>query len=106
MKNKIVTTVCNYYEVTHLDLILGGRQRKYTYPRFIIWYFLDKLNGNRDFNYERKFIILEDMARIFALKNHATVLHGIQTVYDMIETDKYFREEIKEIKEKIGTVGN
>ena len=34
-------------------------------------------------------------------KDHATVLHAVRTVKNLIETDKHFRSYVEEIEKKI-----
>jgi cystathionine beta-lyase/cystathionine gamma-synthase len=71
---------------TRLDLKNKTRRREYVDARAIAFYIL-KSEMNMS---------LEAIGRVFN-KNHATVLHGIRLFYNLIETDKAFKNKFNKI---------
>ena len=89
MKN-IELVVCDHYGVTPSEMREDLRERKYTVPRYIIYYLTSFYEDVQD-------------RTIGARYNHdaGTVYQGKKRVNKLIETDKCFWLTIEELKFKI-----
>lgn len=87
----IQNVVCNFYKVSVDQIKSKTRRREIVTARQVVMYFSKELTK-------------ESLASIGALiggKDHATVLHACKTVKNLIDTDKGFSNNIKEIEKMI-----
>jgi len=83
----IVETVNTYYHI--INNIEYCRKRHYVLARQISHYFAKELHPR---------LSLAFVGKNIGNKDHATVLHSIKTINNLIDTDKVFAAEIEEIK--------
>ncbi|MBM3579358.1 MAG: chromosomal replication initiator protein DnaA [Alphaproteobacteria bacterium] len=87
----IQKTVADFYGITLADLTSRTRERKIARPRQIAMYLTKTHTGEN----------LPKIGKIFGGKNHATVIHAVKLVKQMIETDKMMMQEVRSLEEKI-----
>ena len=88
---KIQKIVAQFYGIKINDLTSKNRARSISRPRQIAMY-LTK-NFTRD--------SLPRIGQNFGGKNHATVIHSVKLIQKMIDADKNFLHEIRQIEEKV-----
>ena len=87
----IAKEVASYYKVTLADMRSKSRGRNFVKPRHVCMYLSQrKLSAT-----------LKDIAIYFGGRDHTTVLHGINKIEDLINTDSSLRKEIEEISNLI-----
>jgi len=79
--------VCDYYEMPYTIFYKRNRERMNVKVRQVSCYFMQKLLPKVTLKY-----IGEQIAY-----NHATVIHSIKTMNNIIDTDRDFKREISEI---------
>jgi len=89
--NTIESVVCDFYNIKCELIHTASRKRQIVQARQVTMY-LSK-------NYTE--MSLAQIGSLIGKKNHATVLHSINTVKEQMEVDKIFREEIAEIEKKL-----
>jgi len=87
----IAKEVASYYKVTLADMRSKSRGRNFVKPRHVCMYL-----GQRKLS-----ATLKDIAIYFGGRDHTTVLHGINKIEDLINTDSSLRKEIEEISNLI-----
>lgn len=78
----IITAVQHY---TGVDMFEKSRRREVVMARYIAMY---GLRATTNLN-------LEQVGKICGNKNHATVLHAIKLINNLLEVDKEFKQEYK-----------
>lgn len=66
--------VCDYFRLTHDELVGYRRQSRYTLPRHVAMYLCKKL-GSRSYS---------EIARAFSGRDHTTVLHAIARIEGLL----------------------
>jgi len=89
----IINKVCIYYKITKLELCSKSRNRDIVVPRQVSMYLIKE--------YFKKKISLAKIGKQIGNKDHATVLHACKAINNLIDTDKQFVRELKEIKDTI-----
>lgn len=89
MNDQIINTVKNYLQVDEKNIYSRCRKREYTEARQIIMYFL------REQHPKPKVTVI---GKAFD-RDHSSVCYAINTVNDLIDTDKNFRAKINDIAE-------
>tara|TARA_R110002051_G_C8769409_1_gene503359 strand:+ start:29483 stop:29932 length:450 start_codon:yes stop_codon:yes gene_type:complete len=89
----IIELVNDYYKV---DCTINTRLRSVSAPRQIAMYLM----------YENLKVTTYDIGRLFKgdngkCKDHATVLYGKKKAKDLIDVDKYIREDVKELQKSV-----
>ncbi len=84
---RIVRVVCDYYNIDTEYVSNKNRLRKYAIPRFICMFLIK----------EKTNLTLSEIGRLFN-RDHATTIHAIRKVKDLIEFDKQLKQELWEIK--------
>lgn len=89
--NELIKIVHEYFNVKRND---KSSKRIYVRPRQISCYFMRKYWEHYGFSYPK-------IGDIFGGKDHATIMSSIRTVNNLIETDKDFRNIIKELDKRL-----
>ncbi len=88
---KIINIVCDILEIDKEKLNINTRKREIVIARQIIHWT----------QYYYTYKSLSSIGNQVGNKNHATVLHSIRTINDLIDTDKFVRLIISKIEQKI-----
>lgn len=83
--------VCDYFNISVEVMHSPSRKREIVQARQLAMYFAKMLTKNS----------LASIGSDIGGKDHATVLHAVRTVKNLIETDKHFRLYVEEIEKKI-----
>jgi len=83
--------VCDYFDITPDQLHSKTRKREIVQARQIAMYFSKSMTKSS----------LASIGSQIGGKDHATVLHACKTVNNLIDTDKQFRETVKNIEKKL-----
>lgn len=83
--------VCDYFNITIDQMHSSSRKREIVQARQLAMYFAKNLTKAS----------LASIGSEIGGKDHATVLHAVRTVNNLIETDKHFRVYVEEIEKKI-----
>jgi chromosomal replication initiator protein len=87
----IQKTVSEYYKIL-IDEIKGkSRKKEIVIPRQIAMYFSKEYTNHS----------LKSIGYHFGGRDHSTVIHAVQSVNDMMETDSRFRSQIEELRKKL-----
>ena len=81
------TIVTKFYDLNRLALHTKSRKREIVTARQIIWFLTHKPYSHYS---------LENIGKYFD-KDHATALHGINTINTLIEVDKILKREVEAI---------
>ena len=88
---QIVREVSNEYGVEAEELRSSSRTAKIALPRQIVMYLTNKHTEHT----------LVAIAKKLKRKNHTTVMHGIKTIGNRIETDKKLKEAIDQLEQRL-----
>ena len=83
--------VCDYFNITIDQMHSTTRKREIVQARQLAMYFAKNMTKAS----------LASIGTEIGGKDHATVLHAVRTVNNLIETDKHFRVYVEEIEKKI-----
>jgi chromosomal replication initiator protein len=86
----IQKTVSEYYSINQDDLKAKTRKKEIVVARQVAMYFSKEFTNHS----------LKSIGYHFGGRDHSTVIHAVQTVNDMIETDSTFRNAVNELKKK------
>ena len=103
--NQIKEVVAAHYGMPVSDLDKRSRRREIVIPRQLCFYFCQQYirrgesqhNGGKS----KSAASLKHIGKQFGDKDHATVMHGIKTVNDLMETDRSFAAEVNTIEVEI-----
>jgi len=87
----IQDVVCKYYSMTIDELHSITRKREIVQARQICHYFAKKLTKES----------LATIGSQIGGKGHSTCIHSAKVVNNLMETDKFFKQQIEEIERKI-----
>ena len=85
----IISTVCEYFNITRDQMLSKSRVRQIVQARQIAMYECRNLIQNCS---------LSTIGAELGGKDHATVLHACTTVHDLMSTDKLFRQWVEDIE--------
>ena len=88
---RIRDTVCEYFSLTVDAISTRSRKRELVQARQIAMYLSKQMTNNS----------LASIGNLIGQRDHATVLHACKIVSDLMEFDKSFRENVKEIEERL-----
>ncbi|MBR1510440.1 MAG: chromosomal replication initiator protein DnaA [Bacteroidales bacterium] len=88
----IVSTVCEYFNITRDQMLSKTRKRQIVQARQIAMYECRNLVQNCS---------LSTIGAELGGKDHATVLHACNTVQDLMSTDKLFRQWVDDIENMV-----
>ncbi len=83
--------VCEYYTIGYDKLQAKTRKREIVQARQISMYLAKKFTKNS----------LKTIGEHFGGRDHTTVIHSCQTVNDLMDTDNVFRDQVKELQQKV-----
>ena len=83
--------VCDYYHVAYDRLLTKTRKREVVLARQITMYFAKKFTKQS----------LKTIGDHFGGFDHTTVIHSCQTVENLMETDTEYKENLREIQQKV-----
>lgn len=83
---QIIEFIANEYEYTSDILINSGRTRAIAQVRSVCYVMLRQLTN----------LTLVEVAKLFK-KDHTTVLHGIKTHYNDLQTNELYRQKYEEV---------
>jgi len=87
----IQKTVSEYFHVTQEDLKAKTRKKEIVIARQVAMYF------SKDYTNHS----LKSIGYHFGGRDHSTVIHSVQSVNDMIDTNAKFRFSVDELKKKL-----
>ena len=87
----LVRVVCDFYGADSNMLDQKTRKREVVLPRQVCMYFIREMFPNLTF---------ENIGFIFK-KDHATVMHAIKVMKDLMDTDKAFMVEVDVLRKDI-----
>ena len=90
----IIETVANHYRLSYSELIQRTRKREIVEARQVAAHLL-KSNTN---------LSLQAIGKLLGDRNHATIVHSIKEVNNLLETNKEFRIKFQQIK--IASINN
>ena len=98
MEKLILITLCNHYDITPVELFKRTNKRIVSEKRQTLFHLL--------YNLLKKKTSLEKIGKLSKEYNttvfdHTTVLHGIRKIDGLLQTDKPFKRDYKEIKDLI-----
>ena len=89
--NTIQSTVCNYFSLEPEQLHSNSRKREIVQARQLAMYLSREMTNSS----------LSTIGSQIGGKDHATVLHAIKTVKDLMETDRGIRQYVSDLKKKL-----
>jgi chromosomal replication initiator protein len=89
--DKIFDFICKFYEIQISDFLSKKRNREFAYPRQVAMYLL-----RHEFNFS-----FPKIAEKMKKKDHTTIMHGVEKIEKMLNTNEVLQKEISMIKEKI-----
>ncbi|MDD3774026.1 MAG: chromosomal replication initiator protein DnaA [Patescibacteria group bacterium] len=88
---KILTTVCEYYQVEKKDLLGQKREQKITLPRQIVMYFL-----RYEFNFS-----FPKIAEFLNRKDHTTIIYGCGKIEKELTNNSLLKRDLDAIKQRL-----
>lgn len=87
---QIISRVCEVFHVTYDELKCKSRVTKFVYARQACMYFLSKNTA----------MTLTAIGVIFN-RDHTTVIHAVQHIQDLMQSDDRVRIELNELKDSL-----
>lgn len=88
---KVITILCNFFDLTQKDLIGPKRQKEFVLPRHIAMFLLcEELN-----------MTVERTGQILGGRDHTTVMHGRDRIKNLINSDREVQRTLIEIKQRL-----
>lgn len=87
MQKRILKAVCDFYQCSEIDVKKKCRKRQYVWCRHVYYYLCSVLTS----------MSLIEIAEEFE-QDHTTVIHGKETVKDIMNTDPEKKKEVMEIE--------
>ena len=81
----------DYYDLPKGSLQLNTRKREIVFARQMCHYFMSK----------QKKYTLKKIGRLCGNRDHATILHSIRTINNLIEFDKNIKHDYEKLRSKI-----
>lgn len=85
----IMETVCKYFKLDIKDVISQCRKRELTVCRQICMFYIKKMTK----------LSLKSIGAMFDGRDHSTVIYAIQTIEDLMDTDKKFTATVNQVEE-------
>ena len=90
--DKLLNILSSFYSQPVDQIKSTSRKRELVVPRQMFCY-ITKFNMPN--------VTLKEIGKYLGNRDHSTIIHGIRTAGDLIETDKQFREEYKRLESYI-----
>lgn len=90
--DKLLNLLSKFYAQPKKEILSTCRRRELVVPRQMFCY-ITKFNMPN--------VTLKEIGKYLGNRDHSTVIHGIRTAGDLIETDKQFRKEYEKLEEFI-----
>jgi chromosomal replication initiator protein len=87
----IQKTVSDYFDIKTEDLKAKTRKKEIVTARQVAMYFSKEFTNHS----------LKSIGYHFGGRDHSTVIHAVQTVNDLMETDATFRNSVNDLKKKL-----
>lgn len=84
----VIKIVCEHFNINPLDILNQCRKREFVMARQISIYFIK----------QKTKLTLKEIGNIFDGRDHATVIYSINTVNDLIDTDRKFAKTVTELE--------
>ncbi len=97
--NQVKEVVAAHFGMPVSDLDKKCRRREIVIPRQICFYFCEQYIRSRES--DQSVTTLKKIGMYIGGKDHATVLYGIRTINDLMETDRSFAAEVSTIEVEI-----
>jgi len=91
---KIITYICEFYNMENEDLIGKKRPKNIAMPRQIAMYLCRKMTDAS----------LPKIGNAFGGRDHTTVIHACEKIEKMKKTDKSFENQLQQFEEQIRTI--
>ena len=92
----LITTVCDYYEITQTDLLGKSRKRELVIPRQIIMYLMrEEIQAS-----------FPTIGNEIGSRDHTTVMHACEKIKEAVETDEKIRQDVLFLRQKIYTIAS
>jgi len=88
---RIIYTVSRITEILFSKMESKTRKREVVESRYLCYYFIKKHTK----------ITLKLIGQKFGNRDHSSVIHGLQTIQDLIETNNKIVEQINQIESKL-----
>ncbi len=88
---QIISSVCNYFDLTQKDLTGPRRQKGLVLPRHIVMYLLCEELG----------MTVERVGQLLGGRDHTTVMHGRDRIKGLISTNREVTKIMIEVKQKL-----
>lgn len=85
---EIKEKVCTYFNITEEELCSKNRKRPIVYIRQMATYLANKITGSSTIK----------IGRMIGGKNHATVIHSIKQIQNLLDTDEKTRKDLDELE--------
>lgn len=90
---QLIETVCDYFEITHSDLLGKSRKRELVVPRQIIMYLMrEEIQAS-----------YPTIGNEIGKRDHTTVMHACEKIKEAVETDEKIRQDVLVLRQKIYT---
>lgn len=89
--NLIVDVVSEHFNVSKEDITSKRRNSEYVLPRQIIMYLCRTMTTAS----------LQNIAALLSKKDHTTVIHGVEKIAELLQTDEDLKNKIETIKKKL-----
>ena len=83
--NTIIEKIAEEYNIAVIDILGDSRKKELSLPRQIAMYIIRK-KFNKPF---------EDIGTIFSKRNHATVMHAVKKIEELMNDDKDIKNKVK-----------
>lgn len=87
----VISTICNYFNLSSKDLTGPKRQKELVLPRHITMYILAEELG----------MTVEKIGQLLGGRDHTTVMHGRDRIKDLISKDQALQRTFSEIKSNL-----
>lgn len=91
---KVISVVCDYFNLNLKDLTGPKRQKELVLPRHLVMYILSEELG----------ITVEKIGQILGGRDHTTVMHGRDRIKKLSKIDREMQRFLIEIKQKLSTI--
>lgn len=90
---QVLSTICNYFNITSKDLTGPKRQKELVLPRHFAMYILSSELG----------MTVEKIGQILGRRDHTTVMHGRDRIKELVSKDREVQRMFIEVKQNLST---